>query len=230
MIVIQHGSILSDAITKFLHRFFKIQALYKLWSSPSEVGLQSLSRSKISGILIPNDIRIKKSSPYFRGVWQLHLETNHAKNSLTICRDLIRIAWPKDLYISTATKTNKQTKITGKKNQLLECNLPVHSPDYFSRALDLFINIEELKICHGILSLRLLFLLEFLLCWETILNFKKQFMTSFLVVCLHLVSFTCFSLLFWHLRQDLLKVLGTVLLTEVEGVKIDSTIQNYFNC
>lgn len=55
-------------------------------------------------------------------------------------------------------------------------------------------------------------------------------MTSFLVVCLHLVSFTCFSLLFWHLRQDLLKVLGTVLLTKVEGVKIDSTIQNYFNC
>lgn len=132
-------------------------------------------------------------------------------------------------YQQLQKQTNKQKK-NRKKNQLLECNLPVHSPDYFSRALDLFINIEELKICHGILSLRLLFLLEFLLCWETILNFKKQFMTSFLVVCLHLVSFTCFSLLFWHLRQDLLKVLGTVLLTKVEGVKIDSTIQNYFNC
>lgn len=55
------------------------------------------------------------------------------------------------------------------------------------------------------------------------MHLKKQFVTSFLVVCLHL-GFFIFQSLWWHLGQDLLKGLGTVLLTKVDVVQVYSAL------
>ena len=169
-----------------------------------KISLQSHSRSKTTCLLILKYTR--EFSPCFGDVWELHPEINLAKNWLIMYNDFILGTW----HLAICTEQQLWQKATW-------MQLPFQNPSYSSRSLEWVITAGELKICFDTLSPRLSFVLviDFLPHWKNILHLRKQFLTSFVLVCLHLEFFILQSL-WWHLREDLLNSLGIVLLTEVD--------------